>query len=85
MSFVGIPSQGSRFWRDAADTVGDLPASAANGEVRYVKSEDSLYAFNGTSWAIVSNGLGTIATSNLTISEDPPSGPGNEGDIWIQV
>ena len=29
--------------------------------------------------------LGTISTSNLTISESPPSGAGNEGDLWIQV
>ena len=29
--------------------------------------------------------LGTISGSNLTISEDPPSGPADDGDIWIQV
>jgi hypothetical protein len=29
--------------------------------------------------------LGTISTSNLTISTSDPSGPGDEGDIWIKV
>ena len=76
-SFIGMPSNGSRYWRDSVATVGDLPASATDGEIRYVQSEDKLYAFNGTTWAVAGN--------NIIISEDPPSGPGDEGDIWIQV
>ena len=30
-------------------------------------------------------GLGTIAGSNLTISTNDPSGPADDGDIWLKI
>lgn len=55
-TFVGLPAQGSRYWKDAVDAVGDLPASALTGEARYVIAEGAIYVYDGSSWAVGSAG-----------------------------
>lgn len=33
----------------------------------------------------IAEGLGTISSSNLTISTSDPSGTASEGDIWLKI
>lgn len=65
---------GSQYWRDSVATVADLNAlgtmSLITGEVRLVRSENTLWQYNGTSWAAIKlGGVSSDASGNAIVEK----------------
>jgi len=69
MSGVG---GGSRSWRKSVQNVGDLPTSAADGDVRIVLSTDEEYEFDGQSqtWKLLSSAAAAAFTPSPTVTSE---------------
>lgn len=65
-----IPAAGSEAFKDPVTNPGALPAVGTAGEVRYVLSTNSLFAWNGSAWIEItpSGGASTTKIEKFTLS-----------------
>lgn len=64
-SYINLGSGGADTWSNSVATPGDLPATGATGEVRLARSTGAVYYWNGSAWALISSGAGTITINDL--------------------
>jgi len=70
-SGFGITKKCGNFhWKAPVDTVSDLPSTASTGDARLVKSEKTVYVYDGSQWIPNSNININSSTGEIEVSSD---------------
>lgn len=69
-TYITLGSGGADSWRESVATVGDLPSTGAQGQVKLVRDTGTVYYWNGSAWAIIGASVGSTTIEDITSITD---------------